>query len=605
MVLFLLLLLLPSCLADQVCLTFNSKSITTTLSNTTTVREESVGLVSCSNHGDSCVLDCLDDTFPYYNDSWFSTQSGCLEAQVEKHHNRSAYTIQLNEGSNITCILYMCLNDTILQLMQSLNDSQEGMLKLFYIKDSCWALFNKDLIIKKAFIRREKDMIHEIMNTTTSDHSYDLKDLCLKVINISTDELNMTNARMKVKDAEPLLGTNDSSPEIWLPVDALRQIPQEERGVGLVSYMGHSQFKFGEEDFRSMIVRIELLGNKRLNDLRTSVEIIFRDMDVDNNLQNNSQLQCHYFDENDFEWRKDGCETSINETVLTCSCNHTTAFSVLLIRQEISDVHWEILSYISYIGCGISAFFTALSLVIYVFGRSSRTDHSISIHVSLSGSLFLLNTTFLLSEWGATVEEDWVCMFIAAFMHYCLLCCFTWMAIEALHLYLMLIKVFNTHFKHYLVKLSLAGWGIPCMVVGISLGVKQNQFYGITEMTMVDSNETNAVICKMKQVLRHNLKAEAEAKSSSWMNPNRFSDSCKSGLTVMGITFLMGTTWGLAFLGSGYTNYFILYLFCILNSSQGFFIFLWICLSTQRQRKRDYENRMTSTPIKTSTTKSD
>lgn len=41
--------------------------------------------------------------------------------------------------------------------------------------------------------------------------------------------------------------------------------------------------------------------------------------------------------------------------------------SFLQIRQPIAKIHWEILSYISYIGCGLSAFFTALSLVIYVF----------------------------------------------------------------------------------------------------------------------------------------------------------------------------------------------------------------------------------------------
>ncbi|KAK5623133.1 hypothetical protein CRENBAI_019345 [Crenichthys baileyi] len=95
---------------------------------------------------------------------------------------------------------------------------------------------------------------------------------------------------------------------------------------------------------------------------------------------------------------------------------------------------------------------------VYVFSRSHKMDVSMSIHVALSGALFLLNSTFLLTEWGATVKLEWVCEFVAALMHYSLLCCFTWMAIEALHIYLLLIKVFNTYYKHYILKLSLVGW---------------------------------------------------------------------------------------------------------------------------------------------------
>lgn len=86
-------------------------------------------------------------------------------------------------------------------------------------------------------------------------------------------------------------------------------------------------------------------------------------------------------------------------------------------------------------------------------------------------------------------------------------------------------------------------------------------------------------ICKMKQVLQTTLKTGATAKGKLWGDRERLNTSCKSGLTLFGLTCLMGTTWGLAFLGSGYINYPILYLFCILNSTQGQFSGLCLCAS--------------------------
>lgn len=598
------------------------------------------GNVECVAGDLQCFFHCVE----FKSMPWFNGSSVYLEADVNNLTDKIVYSFSENRGK---CTLYPCKANIILPLITLLDGNsfyQKEIIYLHSARDSCPQLFSSSSEVNTSFINVERQIIHNIMGATQleaggSKH-YNLKVLSLNVTNVSEADHNFreTNSLISM-DAPQLLPQNKSTiPDVWLPVEALTK----KSIIGLVSYMQHSQFQFGDGVISSMVLRIEVLGES-LHNLKSHIKMIFRNMD------NDSWLQCHYFDERHLSvpgkrWKTDGCQTlnitNNNQTDIICNCNHATPFAVLLIRENISGIHWKILSYISYTGCGLSAFFTALSLVMYVFSRNHKMDYSISIHVSLSGALLLLNTTFLLTEWGATVKPDWVCVFIAALMHYSLLCCFTWMAIEALHLYLLLIKVFNTYYKHYLVKLSLAGWGIPGVIVAVSLGLKDfKQFYGVTQLNMANTNQTSAIcwitdesffysltlvyftlififntgilmtvassICKMKQAFRSNSKLGGKAEGKTWGDPQRFRESCRSGLTILGLTCLMGTTWGLAFLGSGYINYPILYLFCILNSTQGFFIFLWICLSAKKQRKRDMEDRMSSSPGKTSGTKSD
>ncbi|XP_026234499.1 adhesion G-protein coupled receptor G5 [Anabas testudineus] len=647
MVPLLLLLLLPKSLAEQsqVCFNISESEIKMTTADAIVLDERTMNM-KCSKHESACLFQCTFSERPWFNGSF-----QCLEAdlQTSTHNDKTLYILQ----HYANCTMVFC-NETsiILPMIASLHSdssNQSAMVQLFQIRISCFELFNSNHEAKAAFINAERLMIHSIMETSQlypeSSKNYNLMFLSLNVFNISEAELRYSENQPRIQKQVPQLLPENASfiPETWLPVHALSSIPSKERIVGLVSYLQHSHFQFDQEKISSMVLRIELLGGRHLVDLNTSVKMIFR-VDTHRDMANDTRLQCHYFDEQDWLWRTDGCETDSRtqdiHNSIVCNCNHTTPFAVLLIREPIAEVHWTILSYISYIGCSLSAFFTACSLVMYFFSRHHNKDCSISIHVSLSGALFLLNSTFLLTEWGATVEPDWVCVFVAALMHYSLLSCFTWMAIEALHLYLLLIKVFNTYYKRYLVKLSLVGWGVPGVIVAVSLGVKDfKQFYGLTTMTMSDTNQTNAIcwitddsffyslnlvyftltfifnsgilmavassICKMKQMYRSHLKHGADTEGKTWRYPERFSASCRSGLTVLGLTCLIGTTWGLAFLGSGYVNYPVLYLFCILNSTQGFFIFLWICLSVQKQRKRDMESRMTSFPVNTSEIKTD
>ncbi|XP_077941127.1 adhesion G protein-coupled receptor G3 isoform X2 [Gasterosteus aculeatus] len=634
MVPLLLLLLLPEAPAEEVCFNISDSEITFTMASLGLTLSDRIngqpGQVTCLAYKETCIFMCNSSNSFEFNDSRTCT-----------HASWSPDGVAITIDPYYNCTTYSCNSDTLLWLIDLLrrnNSYQESMMQLLYFWDSCHLLFRSDNKLKGSYISAERQIIHNIMRKSKLDPGrsmhYSLRSYTLRVANISDADLSSDNPRIQI-EAPQLLPQNQSCiPDVFLPVSDLHGIPQEKRVVGLVSYMQHSQFQFGQEEISSMVLRIETLGPRPFCDLKTPIKMIFRNIPPVEN-DNNSWLQCNYFDEKGGLWKTDGCITNVTQTEITCDCDHATPFAILLMRGPISEVHWQILSSISYIGCGLSAFFTALSLVIHVFSRNDRLDVSISIHVSLSGALFLLNATFLLTEWGATVDLDWVCVFVAAFMHYSLLCCFTWMAIEALHLYLLLIKVFNTYFKHYLAKLSLAGWGIPAVIVAVSLSVKDfKQFYGVTQMRVADTNRTNAIcwitddsffyslnlvyftlififntgiliavaskVCHMERVTRGRSGPAAGAKAATQGNPVRFGDTCRSGLTVMGITCLMGTTWGLAFLGAGYVNYPILYLFCILNSTQGFFIFLWICLSAKKQRDRDMEERLTSSAVKTS-----
>ncbi len=92
--------------------------------------------------------------------------------------------------------------------------------------------------------------------------------------------------------------------------------------------------------------------------------------------------------------------------------------------------------------------------------RKKQCEHSVIIHVQLSGSLFLLHISFLCSVWFSGHRDiDSVCQALGLLLHWCLLATFTWTAIEGFHLYLLLVRVFNIYIKKYLLKLSLVGWG--------------------------------------------------------------------------------------------------------------------------------------------------
>ncbi|MCI4383162.1 hypothetical protein PGIGA_G00023090 [Pangasianodon gigas] len=311
--------------------------------------------------------------------------------------------------------------------------------------------------IKKVYISAEKNYIDALItpqfNGTTK--------------NIDREEFNMDVVKMDMMNTPALGLVQISAPKVPgddLPLDVFMPTePFVNVSFGIVTYPSAQQFIHDPNTvLKSKVIRIETVGNESKH-LSKRLFISFT-LNSNEIISENQTLSCQFYDETEHKWNDMGSFTNLenfnSSNTVNCSYDHMTPFAVLLVDvAQINAQQWKILSYISYIGCSLSSFFSAVTIFLYVFMKSSNRDSSIRIHVSLSVALFLLNTSFLFIEWGATWSQDSVCVLIAVIIQYSLLSCFSWMAIEAIHLYLLLIKVFNTYIKHYMIKLSLFGWG--------------------------------------------------------------------------------------------------------------------------------------------------
>ncbi|XP_007946236.1 adhesion G protein-coupled receptor G3 [Orycteropus afer afer] len=291
------------------------------------------------------------------------------------------------------------------------------------------------------------------------------------------------------------------------------------------------------------------------------------------------------------DWASKGCSTEHTARRTVCRCDHLTFFALLL-RPILDKVTVQALTRISQAGCGASMLFLTFTIVLYIvlrfFRQRFKSEDAPKIHMALSVSLFLLNLTFFITVGSGLQGSESACWARGAVFHYFLLCVFTWMVLEAVHLYLLAIRVFNTYFRHYFLKLSLVGWGLPALIV---IGTGSANSYG--RYTIHDEeNRTTLELCWFHKktalyITVHGyflitflfsavvlgLVAWKIFTLSSVTAGKEQGPNWKGILTVLGLSSLVGMTWGLAILTPlGLST---VYIFALLNALQGVFIFCW------------------------------
>uniref|UniRef100_A0A8C2ZUL6 Si:dkey-259j3.5 n=1 Tax=Cyclopterus lumpus TaxID=8103 RepID=A0A8C2ZUL6_CYCLU len=306
-------------------------------------------------------------------------------------------------------------------------------------------------------------------------------------------------------------------------------------------------------------------------------------------------------------WNPKGCfvrNSTDNETV--CSCNHLTSFAILLdLAREIviSRKQATILTFITYIGCGLSAIFLSITILTYLAFGKLRKDIPSKILIQLCLALLLLNLVFLVDAWLALHPEAvGLCISTAWFLHYFLLVTFTWMGLEAVHMYQALVKVFNSHISRYMLKLSLVGWGVPMIVVIIVIAVDKDNYGLVSYGRFSDGSSDDfcwlandiafyvAVVAYFCVVFIFNIAmfivVLVQLCRLKRQNPHNMQHrtTLQDVRSVAGIMILLGLTWGFAFFAWGPLNLPFMYLFAIFNSLQGFFIFMFYCAAKENVR---------------------
>ncbi|XP_070273097.1 adhesion G protein-coupled receptor E2-like [Myotis yumanensis] len=294
-------------------------------------------------------------------------------------------------------------------------------------------------------------------------------------------------------------------------------------------------------------------------------------------------------------WSTKGCwMVGTGDTSTTCQCSHLSSFAVLMAHYDVQDDD-PALAVITYVGLSLSLLCLLLAALTFQLCKAIQNT-STSLHLQLSLCLFLAHLLFLTAI--DRTEPKVLCAIIAGALHYLYLASFTWMLLEGLHLFLTtrnLTVVNYSSVSRFMKKFMLpVGYGVPAVIVAISAASRPH-LYGTPARCWLHPEKELiwAFLGPVCAILFVNLAfflmtlCILKSKLSS-LNSDVSTLKNTRMLTFKAIAqlFILGCTWCLGILQVGPAAHAMAYLFTIINSLQGVFIFLVYCLLSQQVREQ-------------------
>ncbi|XP_031560259.1 adhesion G protein-coupled receptor E1-like [Actinia tenebrosa] len=292
-------------------------------------------------------------------------------------------------------------------------------------------------------------------------------------------------------------------------------------------------------------------------------------------------------------WASEGCwVNSSHGNVTVCQCNHTTSYGLLMDVHQVYDnlhnTHKEALRYISLIGCSISiifCFLTVLALTLAMrrpLEKKARFE-TFKLHINLVIAIGFAQIWFVVGSFLVDVELV-ACRVVSVFTHYFLTASFCWMLAEGINVYNKIVKVFST--KKYGKFYFTLGWGVPLVLVIVTSAAVFNKYgpqnicWLQEEVIWVFAVPVLVIIVANFFVLLSVVYVLLRKTMAFTSLPNKAKESPKVKRTfkvTVVLLPLLGLTWVFGFLAIDENFIVFHYLFAIINSLQGFFIFVAHC----------------------------
>ncbi|XP_066588613.1 latrophilin Cirl-like isoform X1 [Prorops nasuta] len=461
---------------------------------------------------------------------------------------------------------------------------------------------------KKTITHEDRNILVEVRVLESRNLENDVEvfpaELALQRWTASNDKVELTRGA--------LLESSDAGIVrlVFMAFDRLEEILQPQTDLSVV-IPNESEDQLANKKNTTRLLNSKVisasLGKGRHIQLSEPVRIYFKHL----NVENVTNPTCVFWDYILSAWSEEGCQIrGTNDTHTICECNHLTNFAVLMdvhaVRLDIT--HQFALQIITYIGCIISVVCLVLAILSFQLFRGLKSDRT-TIHKNLCVCLLIAEILFVCGI-GQTNQRI-VCGVVAGLLHFFFLCAFAWMFLEGFQLYVMLIEVFEAE-KSRLRWYYLVAYGAPLLIVVISCIIDPFS-YGTDRYCWLRADNyfifsfvgpvilvivTNLVFLSMAiyMMCRHanttvamKSKEHSRLASASGKEENALPNKLQAHLAwlrgAIVLVFLLGLTWTFGLLYLNQESVVMAYIFTVLNSLQGLFIFVFHCVQNEKVRK--------------------